>query len=67
MRFEREPGDMVLTEMTRTAGSYVQTPTLLHLPPTGRIWREREDEGEGGWEPGKRMGPPPVRNLNRSG
>jgi hypothetical protein len=64
--FEREPEDMVLTEMTRVAGSYDQTLTLLHLPAAERVWREPEDEDEGGWEPGRRKGPPPVRNLDRS-
>ena len=65
MRFEREPGDMVLTEMTRMARAYDQTLTLLHLPAAER--QGREDEDEEGWMPGKRLWQPPVRNLNRSG
>jgi hypothetical protein len=63
--FEGEPEDMTLTEMTRVAGSYDQTLTLLHLPAAERVWRREEDD-EGGWMPGKRMGPPPVRSLNPS-
>jgi hypothetical protein len=63
--FEREPEDMVLTEMTRVAGSYDQTLTLLHLPAAERVWREPADDHDG-WEPGRRMGPPPIRNVNRS-
>lgn len=53
--FEREPEDMVLTEMTRVAGSYDQTLTLLHLPAAERVWRESEDKEEG-WDLGPRTG-----------
>ena len=51
--------------MTKVAGGYDQTLTLLHLPAAERVWREPGDEDDG-WEPGRRMGPPPIRNLNRS-
>jgi hypothetical protein len=51
--------------MTKVAGSYDQTLTLLWLPKAERVWREPADE-EDGWEPGRRKGPPPVRNLDRS-
>ena len=63
--FQREPESMLLTEMTKVAGGYDQTLTLLHLPAAKRVWREPGDEDDG-WEPGRRMGPPPIRNLNRS-
>jgi hypothetical protein len=63
--FDREPDTTVLTEMTRSAGSYGQTLTLLHLPAAERVWRDSEDEDDG-WEPGRRKGPPPIRNLDRS-
>jgi hypothetical protein len=51
--------------MTRTAASYDQTLTLLHLPAAERVWTEPAEEDDGG-EPGRRMGPPPIRNLNPS-
>lgn len=57
---------MGLTEMTKAAGSYDQTLTLLWLPKAERVWGEPTDDDEGGWEPGRRKGPPPVRNLDRS-
>lgn len=63
--FEREPEATILTEMIRTANSYDQTLTLLHLPGAERVWRELENADDG-WEPGRRMGSPPIRNLNRS-
>ena len=58
--FEREPEEMVLTEMTRAAGSYDQTLTLLHLPDAERVWREPayEDDDEG-WAPGSAADPQP--------
>ena len=64
MRFEREPESMVLIEMTRVAGSYDQILTLLHLPAAERVWRDSEDDE--GWEPGRGVEPPPIRNINRS-
>jgi hypothetical protein len=57
---------MVLTEMTRVAGSYDQTLTLLHLPAAERVWREPADEDDEGWVLGRRMGPPTIRDLDRS-
>jgi hypothetical protein len=54
---------MVLTEMTQVAEGYDQTLTLLHLPAVERLWRVPADEDDG-WEPERRMGPPPVLNLN---
>jgi len=50
--------------MTRVAESCDQTLTLLYLPAAERVWQRRDDKDEGGWIPGKQMGPPLVRNLN---
>jgi hypothetical protein len=52
--FAREPEDMVVTEMTRVAGAYDQTLTLLLMPPAERVWREPADDDGEGWEPGQR-------------
>lgn len=64
--FEREPETMMLTEMTKAASAYDQTLTLLLLPPAERVWSEPVEEDDD-WQPGRRRGPPPVRNLNRIG
>jgi hypothetical protein len=56
--FAREPEDMVLTEMTRVAGSYDQTLTLLLMPPAERVWRERGNDDEEGSGCGRRLGAP---------
>jgi hypothetical protein len=64
--FAREPEGMVLTEMDRVAGAYDQTLTLLVMPPAERVRREPADDDEEGWEPGRQLGPAPVRSLNRS-
>jgi hypothetical protein len=37
---------------------------LLHLRAAERVWQRQDDKNKGGWMPGKRMGPPLVRNLN---
>jgi hypothetical protein len=55
---------MVWTQMTRVAGSYDPTLMLLHPPAAERVWQRQDDKDAGGWMPGKRMGPPLVRNLN---
>jgi hypothetical protein len=54
LRFAREPEDMVVTEMTRVAGAYDQTLTLLLMPPAEKSWRRPADEE--GREPGRRLG-----------
>jgi hypothetical protein len=45
---------MVVTEMTRVAGAYDQTLTLLLMPPAEKSWRQPADEE--GREPGRRLG-----------
>jgi hypothetical protein len=62
--FEHQPETMLLTEMTKVAGAYDQTLTLLLLPPAERVWDGLVEEDDD-WQPGRRMGPPPLRNLNR--
>ena len=48
---------MVLAEITRVAESCDQTLALCYLPAAERVWQRQDDEDEGGWIPGKRMGP----------
>jgi hypothetical protein len=65
MWFAREPEAMTLTEMTKAAGAYDQTLTLLLLPPAERVWSEPAEEDDD-WPPGQRRGPPPMRHLGPS-
>jgi hypothetical protein len=46
------------------ADAYDQTLTLLLLPPVERAWSDPIEEDDA-WPPGRRMEPPPIRNLNR--
>jgi hypothetical protein len=62
--FEREPEEMVWTQMTRVARPCDQTLMLLHLPAAERVWQRQDDKEAGGWMPGQRIGRPLVRNLN---
>ena len=44
--FAREPAEMPITEMTKVAGNYGYTLTLLVMPEAERRWRRRDDEDE---------------------
>jgi hypothetical protein len=55
---------MVLAEITRVAESCDQTLPLCYLPAAERLWQRQDDEDEGGWIPGKRIGPLLARSLN---
>jgi hypothetical protein len=63
--FEPEPESVVLTEMTKVVGCHDQIWTLLWMLKIERVRGDPRDDDEGGWEPGRRKGPPPVRNLDR--
>ena len=42
--FAREPAEMPITEMTKVAGNYGYTLTLLVMPEAEKRWRRDEDE-----------------------
>ena len=44
--FPREPDEMPITEMTKVAGNYGYTLTLLVMPAAERRWRRREEDDE---------------------
>ena len=44
--FAREPAEMPITEMTKVAGNYGYTLTLLVMPEAERRWRRRDEDEE---------------------
>jgi hypothetical protein len=56
---------MMLTELTKFAGDPDQILTpLWRLPSAERVWKDATEDDD--WPPGRRRGPPPVRNRDRS-
>lgn len=42
--FAREPAEMPITEMTKVAGNYGYTLTLLVMPESEKRWRRWDDD-----------------------